>query len=188
MAHGSGGWRTRMGSWHDHSPVGPSSWFTASTPGFCPRTEGGSPGASVTRTLTSQCELAQPLWRAVRCACTRGLSGMSDSLRPRDRSPPGSSIHGTLWARILEWTATAFSKNSTDVPLKTKNRVTMQSCNSTPGHISRENYGLKGYTRPAVHRSSVYSGPDREATYTSTGRGMDKEGVVYYTQWNVTQT
>ena len=168
--------------------LGPLLGSQPAPPGSVLTQREGAREASVTRTLASQRELAQPLWRAVRCACTRGLSVVSNSLRPRDCSLPGSSIHGTLQARILEWTAIAFSKNSTDVPLKTKNRITMQSCNSTPGHISRQNYGLKGYMRPAVHDSSVYNSPDREATYTSTGRGMDKEGVVYYTQWNVTQT
>ena len=28
---------------------------------------------------------------------------MSDSLRPMDYSPPSSSVHGILQARILEW-------------------------------------------------------------------------------------
>ena len=32
-------------------------------------------------------------------------SVMSDSLRPVDCSPPGSSVHGILQARILEWVA-----------------------------------------------------------------------------------
>ena len=27
-----------------------------------------------------------------------------------DSSPPGSSVHGILWARILEWVAIAFSR------------------------------------------------------------------------------
>ena len=30
---------------------------------------------------------------------------MSDSLRPLDSSPPSSSVHGILQARILEWIA-----------------------------------------------------------------------------------
>ena len=30
---------------------------------------------------------------------------MSDSLQPQDCSPPGSSVHGILQARILEWVA-----------------------------------------------------------------------------------
>ena len=37
-------------------------------------------------------------------------SVMSDSLWPVDCSPPSSSIHGILQARILEWVAISFSK------------------------------------------------------------------------------
>ena len=29
---------------------------------------------------------------------------------PMDHSPPGSSVHGILWARILEWVAISFSR------------------------------------------------------------------------------
>ena len=29
---------------------------------------------------------------------------------PTDRSPPGSSVHGILWARILEWVVIPFSR------------------------------------------------------------------------------
>ena len=29
-------------------------------------------------------------------------------------SPPGSSVHGTFQARVLEWGATAFSKNKAE--------------------------------------------------------------------------
>ena len=31
---------------------------------------------------------------------------------PMDRSPPGSSVHGILQARILEWVAIPFSRGS----------------------------------------------------------------------------
>ena len=31
---------------------------------------------------------------------------------PMDCSPPGSSLHGTLQARILEWVAIPFSRGS----------------------------------------------------------------------------
>ena len=37
---------------------------------------------------------------------------MSDSLRPVDCSPPSSSVHGILQARILEWVAISFSSGS----------------------------------------------------------------------------
>ena len=39
-------------------------------------------------------------------------SVVSDSLRPMDCSPPGSSLHGILQARILEWVAISFSRGS----------------------------------------------------------------------------
>ena len=37
---------------------------------------------------------------------------MSDSRHPMDCSPPGSSVLGILQARILEWVAISFSRNS----------------------------------------------------------------------------
>ena len=37
---------------------------------------------------------------------------MSNSLRPVDCSPPSSSVHGILQARILEWVAISFSSGS----------------------------------------------------------------------------
>ena len=39
-------------------------------------------------------------------------SVVSDSLWSHGRSPPGSSVHGILQARILEWVAISFSKGS----------------------------------------------------------------------------
>ena len=39
-------------------------------------------------------------------------SVMSNSLWPVDCSPPSSSVHGILQARILEWVAISFSKKS----------------------------------------------------------------------------
>ena len=39
-------------------------------------------------------------------------SVVSDSLRPHGLSPPGSSVHGILQARILEWVAISYSRGS----------------------------------------------------------------------------
>ena len=39
-------------------------------------------------------------------------SVVSNSLRPVDCSPPSSSVHGILQARILEWVAISFSRGS----------------------------------------------------------------------------
>ena len=36
---------------------------------------------------------------------------MSDSCDPMDRSLPGSSVHGLLQARMLEWAAISFSRD-----------------------------------------------------------------------------
>ena len=42
----------------------------------------------------------------------RMCSVMSDSCDPLDCSPPGSSVHGILQARILEWVAMPSSRGS----------------------------------------------------------------------------
>ena len=39
-------------------------------------------------------------------------SGVSDFFDPMDYSPPGSSVHGILQTRILEWGAIFFSRGS----------------------------------------------------------------------------
>ena len=49
--------------------------------------------------------LLSPKWKWSR-------SVVSDSLRPVDCSPPSSSIHGILQARILEWVVISFSRGS----------------------------------------------------------------------------
>ena len=39
-------------------------------------------------------------------------SAMSNSSPPMDGSQPGSSVHGILQARILQWVAISFSRGS----------------------------------------------------------------------------
>ena len=51
-----------------------------------------------------------------------------------------------------------------------KIKLLYDSRNPTPGHISKENHGLKGYMQPSVHYSTVYSSQDMEATYMSINR------------------
>ena len=47
------------------------------------------------------------------CVISRfGHSVISKSSDPTDCSPPGSSVHGILQARILEWVAMSFSRGS----------------------------------------------------------------------------
>ena len=51
------------------------------------------------------------------CVCVISLV-MSDSCDPMDCSPPGSSVHGILQARILEWVAISFSRGSSHAGIK----------------------------------------------------------------------
>ena len=47
------------------------------------------------------------------CAYAKSLQSCLTLCDPVDCSPPGSSVHGILQARILEWVAISFS---TDLP------------------------------------------------------------------------
>ena len=47
---------------------------------------------------------------AAAAAAAKSLQSCPTLCDPRDGSPPGSSVHGILQARVLEWGATAFSK------------------------------------------------------------------------------
>ena len=47
-----------------------------------------------------------------RCPMYVSHSVVSDSCDPMDCSPPGSSVHGILQARVLEWVAISFSRES----------------------------------------------------------------------------
>ena len=46
------------------------------------------------------------------CVCTRSLQSCLALCNPMDQSPPGSSVHVILQARILEWVAIPFSRGS----------------------------------------------------------------------------
>ena len=59
--------------------------------------------------------------------------------------------------------ATAMEK-SMEFPQKPKHRTTIQSSNSTLGHLFRENHNLKRYMCPSVHCSTTYNNQDMEAT------------------------
>ena len=51
-----------------------------------------------------------------------------------------------------------------EIPLQTKNRVTIWSSNPTPGQIAGENYNLEKYMYPNVHSSTIYNSQDMERT------------------------
>ena len=57
-------------------------------------------------------ETDRPLVRVTKKQQCVPLSVVSDSCDPMDYSPPGSSVHWILQARILEWVAIPFSGGS----------------------------------------------------------------------------
>ena len=48
------------------------------------------------------------LWSMYACSFTQSCLTFCD---PKDHGPPGSSVHGTFQARILEWVAISLSSN-----------------------------------------------------------------------------
>ena len=49
---------------------------------------------------------------SLQCSSAKSLQSCLTLCNPMDCSPPGSSVHGILQARILEWVAMPFSKRS----------------------------------------------------------------------------
>ena len=63
----------------------------------------------------------------------------------------------------------------TEVPQKTKNRITIWSSNPTPGHITREKHNPKGYICSSINCSAIHNSEDMETTSMSTDRCMIKK-------------
>ena len=60
------------------------------------------------------------------CACVESIQSGLTLCDPMDCSPPGSSVHGILQARILEWIAMPFSRGSSQP--RDENSVSYVSC------------------------------------------------------------
>ena len=60
------------------------------------------------------------------CVCTGSLQLCLTLCEPMDCSPPGSSVHGILQARILEWVALPSSRGSS--PLRNRTHTSCDSC------------------------------------------------------------
>ena len=52
---------------------------------------------------------------------------------PMDRNPPGSSVHGILQARILEWVAILFSRGSSRP--RDRTRVSALQADALPSQL-----------------------------------------------------
>ena len=79
------------------------------------------------RNVVSQHLLFSPnlqVWsRHLNLVCYGLIAVMSNSCQPMDYSPPGSSVHGILQARILEWVAFPFSRGSSQPRDRTQSPV-----------------------------------------------------------------
>ena len=51
-------------------------------------------------------------WQMAAAAAAKLLQSCLTLCDPMDHSPPGSSVHGILQARMLEWEAIPFSRES----------------------------------------------------------------------------
>ena len=51
-------------------------------------------------------------YMSIACTCAKSLQSCLTLRDPADRSPSGSSVHGILQARILEWVAMPVSRGS----------------------------------------------------------------------------
>ena len=61
--------------------------------------------------LSERSPLNTYCWKVHECVCTLSCLTLCN---PMDRSPPGSSVHGILQARLLEWIAMPFSSQPRD--------------------------------------------------------------------------
>ena len=52
--------------------------------------------------------------RVAAAATAKSLQSCPTLCDPIDGSPPGSSVPGILWARILKWVAISFSRESSN--------------------------------------------------------------------------
>ena len=98
---------------------------------------------------------------------------MSNSLRPVDCSPPSSSVHGILQARILEWVSISFSRGSSQPRDRTQ-----------VSHIAGRHFNLCT-TRDALKYKNTVSQKtsyrDTELQKEKVTQGVSKTlGITYY--------
>ena len=70
------------------------------------------------------------IWTCMHAKLLQSCLALCDSM---DSSPPGSLVHGTLQARMLEWVAISFSM---DVQLTGKNEQATSDCNRCKKEIT----------------------------------------------------
>ena len=84
-----------------------------------------SPDTRVTHSVIKPSTVKQPLPQSTH-ACAQSLQSCQTLYNPMDCSPPGSSVHGILQARILEWVAVFSSRGSSQS--RNRTQVSYVSC------------------------------------------------------------
>ena len=116
-------------------------WISAPWPGIKP-----SPPALESEVLTTGPPGKSPVWLTIgyqmMCVCV-SCSVVSDSVicDSMDCSPPGSSLHGILQARILEWVAISFSRIAKDISNELWN-LYLESITNLKVSVNTDNFGL----------------------------------------------
>ena len=79
-------------------------------------------GGAYKREGTRECSTVQNglCWITIRTNCSCQVTLVLTLCDPMDCSPPGSSVHGILQARTLEWVAISFSRRSSRPRARTK--------------------------------------------------------------------
>ena len=91
------------------------------------------------------------------------------------------SLLSLWWMKI----GSATLVNNIETTQKIKNKITTWSSNHTSGHITKgnDNIVLKRYEHLQVHFSIIHKSQDRETTYVSINRLMNKCDVIYMWIW-----
>ena len=84
----------------------------------------------------------------------------------------------------------AIMENSVEIPQKNKNRITIQSSDSTFGYLSKENKNInsKRYMHPYLHCSIIYISQDRERPLCQSIDDWIKKMWYKYIRYNTSQT
>ena len=95
--------------------------------------------------------------KAAAAAAVKSLPSCPTLCDPMDCIPPGSSVHGSLQARILEWVAISSSSRASSPP-RDQTRVSRGSCiagrfftNKPPGSPARCGAKIRSLPRQASH-------------------------------------
>ena len=148
--------------------------------------------------IRSQIQYLRILWFHFYNSVCMGVQSLQRFLTlcdPLGCSPPGSSVHGILQARIQEWVATPSSRGilldpgieleSLTSPVLTGRFFTTNATQEAPfpGHISRQNSNPKGYVHTNVNSSTTHNSQDTEAsTSTDTHEWIKKMWHIYTTE------